>query len=86
LAVAASYALFLLSMAAIGVWMKLSLIYLGGLFFAAILAVHHVVQIRGRDRMKCFAAFRGNNLLGVCVFTGVALDYAVRVRAWPQWF
>ncbi len=86
LAVAVCYALFLLSMAAIGTLTNMGFIYFGGLLLALILAVHHVLQIRGRDRMKCFAAFRGNNLLGLCVFTGVAIDYAVRMRAWPQWF
>jgi 4-hydroxybenzoate polyprenyltransferase len=86
LAVAASYVLFLASMVAIGFWIKLGWIYFGCLALAAVLAVHHVTLIRNRDRMKCFAAFRGNNLLGLCVFTGVALDYAVRARAWPGWY
>lgn len=86
IAIATSYALFLSSMAVIGWLMSLGWIYYVGLGLAAILALSHVTQIRSRDRMKCFAAFRGNNLLGLCVFVGVVLDYAVRARAWPQWF
>jgi 4-hydroxybenzoate polyprenyltransferase len=85
LAVAVCYALFLLLMAGIGVWQELGVLYYVGLVLAAILAVHHITLIRGRDRMQCFAAFRGNNLLGMCVFVGVATDYLLRLKAWPQW-
>ena len=85
LAVAICYALFLALMAGIGVWQQFGVLYYGGLVLAAVLAVHHITLIRGRVRMKCFAAFRGNNLLGMCVFTGLAADYLVRLKAWPQW-
>jgi 4-hydroxybenzoate polyprenyltransferase len=85
LAVALCYAIFLAAMAMIGVWQTLGAIYYFGLVLAAVLAVHHVVLIRGRDRMQCFAAFRGNNLLGIAVFTGLALDYLMQTKAWPQW-
>ena len=85
LAVASCYAIFLALMAWIGFEQGLGIVYGIGLVLAAVLAVHHVMQIRGRDRMKCFAAFRGNNLLGMCVFMGLAADYLVRLKAWPQW-
>ena len=85
LAVAVCYALFLSAMAAIGVWQALGEIYFFGLALAGVLAVHHITLIRGRDRMRCFAAFRGNNLLGMAVFIGLALDFLVRLKAWPQW-
>jgi 4-hydroxybenzoate polyprenyltransferase len=84
-AVAICYALFLLSMSTIGFLIELQWIFFVGIALAAIVAISHIVQIRRRDRGKCFAAFRGNGLLGCCVFIGVALDYAVRLRAWPQW-
>jgi 4-hydroxybenzoate polyprenyltransferase len=86
LAVATCYVLFLLSMSMIGFLIGLRWIFLASIGLAAILAISHVIQIRTRDRAKCFAAFRGNNLIGLCVFTGVAIDFVVRVRAWPQWF
>lgn len=85
-AVALSYASFLGIMAGVGAWQQFGLFYYAGLALAAVLAVNHVWLIRGRDRMKCFAVFRGNNLLGICVSVGVALDFAVRLKAWPRWY
>ncbi len=86
IAVAVSYASFLGIMAGAGVWQQFGLFYYAGLALAAVLAINHIWLIRGRDRLKCFAVFRGNNLLGICVFVGVALDFAVRLKAWPQWY
>jgi 4-hydroxybenzoate polyprenyltransferase len=86
LAVMACYALFIAGMAAIGVYIGAGWMFYAGLALAAILAVHYYTLIKDRDRMKCFAAFHSNNLLGLCVFVGVALDYMVRLRAWPRWF
>ena len=48
-----------------------------GVAIAAGIAVYHYTLIRGRDRMRCFAAFRHNNWLGAAYFAGVALDYAL---------
>ena len=85
-AVAVSYVGFLGVMAGVGAWQQLGLFYYIGLALAAVLAINHIWLIRGRDRMKCFAVFRGNNLLGISVFVGVALDFAVRLKAWPRWY
>jgi 4-hydroxybenzoate polyprenyltransferase len=85
IAIASSYFLFLATMVGIGLSMRLGGPYFAGLALAAILAIHHLWSIRSRDRMKCFAAFRGNNLVGMCVFTGLALDYVLRAHAWPTW-
>jgi len=85
-AVALSYASFLGIMATVGVWQRFGLFYYTALALAAVLAINHIWLIRGRDRMKCFGAFRGNNLLGICVSVGVALDFAVRLKAWPRWY
>jgi len=52
--------------------------FVAGIAVAAGMAVYHYTLIRGRDRMKCFAAFNHNNWLGAAVFAGVALDYALR--------
>ena len=49
----------------------------GGVAVAAGIALYHYSLIRGRDRMRCFAAFRHNNWLGAALFAGVALDYAL---------
>lgn len=86
LTVMTSYTLFIAGMATIGWYIGAGWMFYIGLVLAVVLAVHHYTLIKDRDRMKCFAAFRGNNLLGLCVFTGLALDFAVRMRAWPQWY
>lgn len=52
--------------------------FCAGLLGAAGCVAYHYTLIRGRDRMRCFAAFRHNNWLGACIFAGVALDYAMR--------
>ncbi|HEY8608775.1 MAG TPA: 4-hydroxybenzoate octaprenyltransferase [Noviherbaspirillum sp.] len=52
--------------------------FVAGLAVAAGCAVYHYTLIRGRDRMRCFAAFRHNNWLGAAIFAGIALDYAFR--------
>lgn len=49
--------------------------FVAGLLVAAGCAAYHYTLIRGRDRMRCFAAFRHNNWLGAAIFAGVALDY-----------
>ncbi|GAB3426649.1 4-hydroxybenzoate octaprenyltransferase [Massilia solisilvae] len=51
--------------------------FVAGIAVAVAMAVYHYFLIRGRDRMRCFAAFRHNNWLGAAVFAGVALDYAI---------
>lgn len=84
LAVACCYAAFIAMMALIGNAVGLGWLYCIGLAVAGALAVQHLWLIRHRDRMRCFAAFRGNNLLGLAVFAGVALDYALRAGSWPR--
>ena len=39
--------------------------------------------IRTRERDRCFRAFLSNHWLGFAMFAGIALDYAVRLNAWP---
>jgi 4-hydroxybenzoate polyprenyltransferase len=50
--------------------------FVAGVALAAAMALYHYTLIRGRDRMRCFQAFRHNNWLGAALFAGVALDYA----------
>jgi 4-hydroxybenzoate polyprenyltransferase len=54
---------------ALGSW------FYGGIVLAACCATYHYFLIRGRDRTRCFDAFRHNNWLGAAIFSGVALDY-----------
>ena len=59
-------------MAHLGHW------YWVGLAVAAALAAHQQVLIRHRQPAECFRAFLNNNLLGLAVFAGLALDYLFR--------
>ena len=77
-AVMLCYAASLLIWLACGWHLGLRAWFIAGLSVAALCAVYHYTLIRGRERMACFAAFRHNNWLGAAVFTGVALDYALR--------
>ena len=52
--------------------------YWAGLAVAAALAAHQQVLIRNRHPAECFRAFLNNNLLGLAVFAGLALDYLFR--------
>jgi 4-hydroxybenzoate polyprenyltransferase len=60
------------SLAGLGHW------YWVGLATAAALAVHQQVLIRAREPDACFRAFLNNNLFGLAVFFGIALDYLFR--------
>jgi len=40
--------------------------------------------VRDSARASCFRAFLHNHWLGLAVFAGIALDFAVRVSAWPR--
>jgi 4-hydroxybenzoate polyprenyltransferase len=77
-AVAAFYALHLVSWAWIG-----RLLGLGGWFFLGVAAATaqaawHVGLIRNRSREGCFKAFRLNHWLGFALFAGAAIDLAAR--------
>ena len=52
-------------------------IYGLGLIVAAGLFVYQYIQARGRDRDGCFSAFLNNNLVGMVIFIGLALDYQI---------
>ena len=55
--------------AGLGYW------YLAGLGAAGMFALYQQYLIRDRDPQRCFQAFLNNNLLGMVVFIGIALDY-----------
>jgi len=72
--------LFLTIMTVIGRWQRLGSFYFMGLAVAAVLIVYQYWLIRGRDRNRCFRAFRNNNWVGMAIFAGLALDLYLRVR------
>jgi len=82
-AVAACYVLHLAGMAWLGQGVPMGPLYYTGLIVAAAIAAWHVWLIRGRERAACFRAFLHNHWLGLAVFAGTALDYALMRGAWP---
>ena len=73
LAVMLCYAVSLALITAVGVQHGLGKGFFIGMLIAAGIAVYHWTLIRGRDRMRCFAAFRHNNWLGAALFAGIVL-------------
>lgn len=78
------YALCLAIMIGVGIGQRLGIIYYSGLALAALIACYHYLLIRDRNPERCFKAFRHNHWFGLTIFVGVALDYALRVGAWPR--
>ncbi len=83
-AVAICYAIYIIGMMAIGSIYALGILYYAGLAGASFIAMQHVRMIRQRDPAACFRAFLGNHWLGMIVFAGIALDFAVRADRWPR--
>ncbi len=79
------YAIYLAGMTWVGTQRRLGPIYNLGLVVAALLALWHFWLIRNRDPERCFRAFIGNHWLGLAVFAGIVIDYAVRMERWPYW-
>ncbi len=73
LAVMVCYAAHLLLIGLIGGSRGMGPVFYGALLVATAIAAYHYTLIRGRDRLRCFAAFRHNNWLGAAVFAGIAL-------------
>jgi 4-hydroxybenzoate polyprenyltransferase len=72
--------LFLTTMAIIGKWQFLGVLYYAGLAVASILVIYQYQLIEDRTREGCFKAFRNNNWVGLAVFAGLALDLQFRIR------
>ncbi len=73
LAVMICYGVSLLLIGLVGRTYGLGPAFTAGLLVAAGIAAYHYTLIRGRDRLRCFAAFRHNNWLGAAVFAGIVL-------------
>ncbi len=82
-AVAVCYGVYFAGTAWIGSMRDMGPLFWAGLAVAAAFALYHLWLIRTRDRDRCFRAFLSNHWLGLAVFAGIALDYAVRLDAWP---
>lgn len=78
-AVMACYAATLTILTYAGYMLQLDLLYYSGLLVASCIAAYHYILIRQRQRENCFKAFLHNNWLGAAIFSGLALDYFVRV-------
>ena len=74
-AVMLCYLLMLATLMGVGLWLRMGVLYYGGLAAAAGIAAYHYTLIRNREREQCFKAFLHNNWLGAAVFAGIALDY-----------
>ncbi|RNF83732.1 4-hydroxybenzoate octaprenyltransferase [Montanilutibacter psychrotolerans] len=72
------YALTFTALALVGRNAGLGLYWWAGLGVAAMLVVHQFVIARDRERDTCFRAFLHNHWVGLAVFAGLALDYALR--------
>ena len=82
-AVMLCYAITFALLAYIGLQKHFGALYYAGIVVAMAMALYHYTLIRDRSREGCFKAFMHNNWLGAAVFAGMALDFAVRWKAWP---
>ena len=65
------------ALTAIGLWQGLGWGWYAGVAAAALLFARQIVQVRGRDRDACFRAFLDNNRVGLAIFLGLLLHYAL---------
>jgi len=77
-AVMLCYGAFVVLLLAIGSVTDARWPFYAGCCLAAALAIYHFSLIRDRLREGCLKAFRHNNWIGLAVFGGTALDYAIR--------
>jgi 4-hydroxybenzoate polyprenyltransferase len=71
------YALTFGTLALVGQRAGLSMYFWIGLSAAVLLAAYEFVIARRRERESCFRAFLHNNWVGMAVFAGIAVTYAV---------
>ena len=65
----------------VGNMFDLGLFYLGAVLIAAGLFVYQQWLVRHRQRDACFKAFLNNNYVGLVIFAGLVLDYALAASA-----
>ncbi|MDE2286780.1 MAG: 4-hydroxybenzoate octaprenyltransferase [Burkholderiales bacterium] len=74
-AVMACYAAMFVIIGGVGYRLQFGWPFWLGMALAAACAIYHYFLIRGRERMRCFAAFRHNNWLGAAIFAGIFFHY-----------
>ncbi|MDR1075200.1 MAG: 4-hydroxybenzoate octaprenyltransferase [Xanthomonadaceae bacterium] len=72
------YALMLVAMVLVGRQAGMGMYYWIGLAIAVFLVVYEFYIARDRARGPCFHAFLHNNWVGLAVFAGIVVDYALR--------
>lgn len=77
LGVMVCHACFIVIMLIIGQTQQMNWAYYAGLSVAIGLIAYQYTLIRQRDRALCFKAFLHNNWVGMAVFAGIALDFAI---------
>ncbi|UJP01997.1 MAG: UbiA family prenyltransferase, partial [Nitrosomonas sp.] len=77
LGVMVCHACFIVIMLIIGQTQQMNWAYYAGLSVAIGLIAYQYTLIRQRDRPLCFKAFLHNNWVGMAVFAGIALDFAI---------
>jgi len=75
--VAALMVAMIAALAAIGLWQGLGWGWYAGVAAAALLFARQIMQVQGRDRDACFRAFLDNNRVGLAIFLGLLLHYAL---------
>ena len=74
-AIMIAYACMLAILTAVGMHLRMGLLYYGGLLAALGIMGYHYQLIKHRERDKCFKAFLHNNWVGGVIFAGIVLDY-----------
>lgn len=67
----------LLALVLLGRRFELGAYYFAGLGLIALLFIYQQYLIRNRAPEACFRAFLNNNVVGMALFAGIALDYAL---------
>lgn len=67
----------ILTLILVGTHFKLSWVYYTSLTVASLLFVYQQYLIRHRDKAACFQAFLNNNWVGMVIFVGIVLHYAL---------